>query len=125
MTDEQTEQAVIPAAKDPNRNRLGRFVPGNKAAVGNTGGRARHKEAARFDRAVAEAVTDDELVQIVRRAVLDAMDGDRYAREWLWDRVVGKATTRVESSPENDQFTQLLAVLVQIEGGEGAVEVEG
>jgi len=123
MTDEKQDRAVIPAVRDPNRDKLGRFVPGNKAAVGRAEGSLRRKAAARFDKAVMEGVSDSELVQIIRRAVMDAIDGDRYAREWLWDRAAGRATTRLEVDEENDQFTQLLAVLVQIEGGDGEVEV--
>lgn len=64
------------------RDELGRIVSGSL----NPSGRPK----SRLKEALAKAVTDDDLVAIVNKAVQDARAGDRYAREWLGNYIEGK-----------------------------------
>lgn len=89
--------------------------------TGNAGGRPRNYERRLCD--VVEAMTADDPVidpeialdpdtkklrripayeAIVKRAVLDAVQGDRYARDFIADRLMGKAKVNVDikSAPQ-------------------------
>ena len=68
------------------RDGAGRFAPGNRLAKGNPHARrAQELRAALF-----EAVTPEDLREVVLRMVQDAKDGDHQARKELFDRTLGK-----------------------------------
>lgn len=104
------------AASDPNRDHTGKFVAGNKAAVGNKGGGAPSKEHIRkFNKAIRSEVTDADLEEIVRTAIGQAKEGDRFARQWLWDRVVGKAMQQIAHlDGDETDLTRLLSDLREV-----------
>jgi len=100
------------AQADPNRKPNGQFAPGNKAAVGHDGSNAgapSKEHIRRFNDAIRKGVSNDDLARIVDTAVHQAADGDRFARRWLWDRVVGKPTQSIVQQGEGaSELTQLL-----------------
>jgi hypothetical protein len=67
------------------RDERGRFRAGNELSRGNGGQRDR----SRIRRALAAAVTDEDLSAVVRKAIAQARNGDRHARSWLSDRLAG------------------------------------
>lgn len=57
-------------------------------------------------------IGEDELVAIIRAAVQEAIEGDRWAREWIWDYLAGRPIKRVqqmgdEQSPLQDLMKDL------------------
>lgn len=77
----------------------GRLLPGHgMAGKGNP----HAKQIAQFRAAIYESVTKDDLVAIVRKAVDQAKRGDKAARDFLFDRAIGKATQVVEANVEGN-----------------------
>ena len=68
------------------RNGGGRFTKGNPGGPGNP----HAKQAARFRTMICEAVSDEDLVEIVGMLVKRAKDGDVGAAKELLNRLVGK-----------------------------------
>lgn len=103
------------AQADPNRKPNGQFAPGNKVAVGHDGSNAgapSKEHIRRFNDAIRKGVSDADLAAIVRTAIEQAQEGDRFARRWLWDRVVGKPTQQIIQSRDADsELVQLLQSL--------------
>jgi hypothetical protein len=64
----------------------GRFAPGNKLAQGNPYA----KKAAALKSALFDAVGDKDLAAIVKKTVAQAKKGDRHARDFIFDRLLGK-----------------------------------
>lgn len=110
----ESEQA-IPAVEDPNRDAIGRFVAGNKAARGNKGGRPPRTRDYEIIRQMETQVTAGQIQSIIARAVQDAIDGDRFARRWVWDYLVGRPVT---SAPAPDGKDSPLAQLIEQLTGE-------
>jgi len=75
-----------------DRDSNGRFTKGNKAAVGNRGGRPRRQVEEHYLGALSDSIKDDEWNRIVRKAVSQALQGDRYARDWLANYLIGRPT---------------------------------
>lgn len=75
-----------------DRDSKGRFVRENKAAIGNKGGRPRRAVEERYLSGLTEAISDSEWNRIIRKAVSQALQGDRYAREWLANYLIGRPT---------------------------------
>lgn len=64
--------------------------PNGNFRTGNPGGPGRpFRREARFMHTIAETVTEDRWQKIVTRAVDDAEDGDRHARDWLSKWLLG------------------------------------
>ena len=81
-----------PSAKgDEGRDDKGRFVPGYKGGPGNP--RASHVEAWR--KALVEAVTPEDIADVVRILVVAAKAGKKWAIPELLNRTVGKPTEHV------------------------------
>jgi hypothetical protein len=80
-----------------HRDTNGRF------AVGNSGGPGRPRRAveANYLAALSEAVSVRKWKKIVEKAVKDALAGDRHAREWIGDYVLGK--------PDHEKLLELAA----------------
>jgi hypothetical protein len=77
-------QKAEPTANHDNR---GRFVAGNRAAAGNPV----HKKMAEHRRAILEALTDAEVVAVIRKLYDLAVGGDVAAARTLLDRLAGPA----------------------------------
>jgi len=90
MTQRKRRQRDLPeAVTDGNetaeqRDQKGRFKPGNAAAKGHG------RKSCRYKRLMSSAVTDDDLREIINRAVKDARKGNRHARAFIFDRVQGR-----------------------------------
>lgn len=69
----------------------GRWLPGTS---GNRGGRPPKKREERFVNLIAQAVTDQDVIDILKKAVEQAKEGDRWARRFLWEYAVGKPRVR-------------------------------
>ena len=83
----------VPSANGSNgRNAQGRFVAGNSGGPGNP--HAQRVAAVRA--ALMEAVTDEDLRQIVQALVLKAKGGDTMAAREILDRLLGKAKQEVQ-----------------------------
>jgi hypothetical protein len=69
-----------PPAVDTGRNGKhtgnGRFLPGNRLA-------SRRNSRAAWQQAFNDAFSPEDLRAVVRKAVVQAKHGDRFAREWL------------------------------------------
>jgi hypothetical protein len=83
--------------RNTRRDTNGRF------AAGNCGGPGRPRRAveANYLSALSEAVSVKTWKRIVQKAVKEALAGDRHAREWLGDYLLGK--------PQNDKLLDLVA----------------
>lgn len=58
------------------------------------------RKSEQFRYALYDCVTSEDLRAVALKAVSQAKNGDRYAREWLFNRLLGKATTIIESTSE-------------------------
>ncbi len=76
--------------ENSNHDARGRFTKGNSAGIG------RPKHAKDYMAAVKAAVPTGKWKQIIDQAVIDAIAGDRWARQWLSDYLLGKPTAHVE-----------------------------
>lgn len=77
-------QSVVP----PTRDSEGRFLPGNRASVGNGGGA---KDLARWRRVALESTTDQDMLEIWGSLVMEAKKGEPWAVHEFLDRTMGKA----------------------------------
>ena len=91
----------------------GQFLPGNP---GGPGRRKRQVEA-EYLAAIAQVVTLEEWQAIIARAKVDALLGDRHARAWLGNYLVGRAPEleewdfvgqTVESGPSINEIRKMI-----------------
>ena len=78
------------------RDATGRFVKGWKGGPGNPHAR----QVAAIRSVLMSAVSDDDLVQMVRALVKKAKGGDVLAAREVLDRMLGKAKVAVAIEPE-------------------------
>lgn len=91
-----------------DRNEGGLFAPGNKLGRGRPP-RAVEQE---YINAVIGGVSMAQWKKIVKKAVADAMDGDRHARQWLSDYLIGKPPTILDiRAGEAKLLSQILDIL--------------
>lgn len=90
--DKVTSQNVANVTHDDK----GKFAKGNKGGPGNPYAKKAHE----LKVAAYAAVTGEDMTAIVRKAVEQAKKGDKAAREWVTDRLLGKATQHVEATVE-------------------------
>jgi hypothetical protein len=88
------------ARSDPDRDASGRFVAGNKASKGVTKGKgeyARGKKLAknRYIAQMEQQVTPEDIAGIITKAIAQAKAGDRWARDFVFDYLVGRPVKRV------------------------------
>ena len=69
------------------RNEKGQFVKGSASP---SPGRPKRAIEVAFHDILVEAVTEDLWRGIVRVAIKDALQGDKFAREWISNYVIGK-----------------------------------
>ena len=89
----------------------GRFIRGHKASVGNRGGRPRRSTEEKYLKTLSDSVTLDDWRAIALRAVEQAMAGDKDARAWLGNYLIGKPTEYqvIDADVESDSVSDLLA----------------
>lgn len=75
------------------RDANGRFVKGKS---GNPKGRAPRETEQQYKDAFTAAVSPEEWIQIIEAAKVLALKGDKDARKWLGDYIVGVPTQRTE-----------------------------
>ncbi len=75
-----------------DRDQNGRFVKGNKASPG----RAKRVVEVDFHNILLDNVSAEQWSGIVKRAVTDALAGDKYARQFIADYTIGKAPSILE-----------------------------
>ena len=80
------------------RDANGRFVRGNRCAEGGKGGpgRPKREREERFLEITLAAVTFEDWRKIVKRAVLLAKTGNKDARKFLADYIIGPPVRRTE-----------------------------
>ena len=81
----------------------GKFVKGHAP---NSPGRPPKAREEKYHEIMISAVSFENWEKIIRKAVDQALEGDRYARQWLSDNLIGKPIERHEiSGSEGDSFT--------------------
>ena len=98
----------------------GKFLPGHRASVGNRGGRPRRSTEEKYLRALSDSVSLDDWRAIALRAVEQAMAGDKDARAWLGNYLIGKPTEYqvIDADVESDSVSDLLAEIHSALSGE-------
>lgn len=76
---------------NPIRDQTGKFLPGNPGSPGR--GTKAFEE--RYELAYKQAITEDDVTKIMTVAVAQAREGDRYAREFVFDRLFGPVSNVV------------------------------
>lgn len=92
------------------RDSSGRFVPGNRIATGNP----HAKRVGQLRSLLLDAVTDDDMHDVVTALVNAAKAGELSAIRELLDRLIGKATDGA------DLLERLEALERMVENGSGA-----
>jgi len=114
------EQKEIVASGDVLRDAQGRLLPGSAPLnpTGNVDVRKRHE---RYVELMDKAVTDEDITEIVQRAVTDAKDGNRWARKFIFDYLVGKPTVMPGGPPREAPMIRLLRAWMITEMADGQV----
>lgn len=73
----------------------------------------------RFIDLLREAVTDEEIIGIIRKAVEQAKDGDRWARQFLWSYGVGKPRLMAAETPQEAPVITLMKLWITQQSGTG------
>ena len=113
--EEPQEEPQEEPAKEIARAIDGRWLPG---VSGNRMGRPPKRKEERFVRLIAEEVSDEDVRAIIRRAVEDAKEGNRWARDWLWQYAVGKPKVMPRMGPEEAPVVTLMKLWVAQASGD-------
>ena len=81
------------------RTNKGKFAKGNQCSVGNSGGGNKEKAKA-LKRALIEAVTEKDIIAVLKKMLSQAKKGDAAARKELFDRLWGRAIQEVDLGEE-------------------------
>ena len=81
------------------RNSNGQFKEGNILSRGNSGGGNKEK-AKELKRALIDAVTEKDIIAILKKMLSQAKKGDAAARKELFDRLWGRAIQEVDLGEE-------------------------
>lgn len=81
------------------QNAQGQFTRGNKLSVGNKGGRPKRRKG--YLDILESTCTPAKWRKICERAVADAMKGDKVARRWVSENLVGKPVYRIKEEVDN------------------------
>ena len=80
------------------RDGKGRFVKGNMGGPG----RSKRKTEDKYLKALRDSVTSKEWKAICKQAIKDAKKGDRSARQWLSDYLLGKPVQELRVDARTD-----------------------
>src|ERR1017187_5138258 len=86
----------------------GHFLPGNRRAVG-AGGNPNAKRTSELNRSFMACGTPDIVAELFELQLKAARDGDGHAREWLLNKLTGKAIQAVEVSTGDDRSIKVEA----------------
>lgn len=98
--------------KPVKRDASGRLMKGSAALnpTGNVEVRKRHQH---YLQLMEEAITDQDVIDICKTAVTDAKKGNRFAREFIFQYLVGKPATVRAGTPRNAPILALIQTWVQ------------
>lgn len=104
------------------RGEKGQILPGS-APLNPTGQpevRQRHQH---YLQLMEETITDEEVREIVRRAVADAKDGNRFARDFIFQYLIGKPAVVSGGPPREAPMFRLLQTWLVAELASGKLEI--
>ena len=93
-----------------DRDEHGRFVKGNKVSTGRPRGNPLLMDVQKKE------LTPARWRKIVKKAIEDAIKGDRFARAWLGDYALGKPVQPVETLPKEELSDELQRDLDRVYG---------
>jgi len=79
------------------RGANGQFLPGNKTAIGNKGGRPRRSTEERFLKAFSDSIKVSDIKKMVEIIMVRALCGDVKSARFLMEYAVGKPTLYVNA----------------------------
>lgn len=89
-------ETTVISEKTPARDALGRFLPGNKAALGNSGGRPPADAMERLNIVLA-IIADQDTMQKWAASMRRKLErADPWATEFVFERLLGKVPNRQE-----------------------------
>lgn len=94
------------------RDEKGRFVKGHS---GNAKGRRKRQTEDKYLRALQKCATPKEWNAICKQAVKDAKKGDRSARQWLSDYLLGKPQQFIDLTSGGDKLPGAIIYLPKID----------
>lgn len=96
------------------RDEKGRFVKGHKNSAGNKGGTGRPRRSIeeRYLKALSGSISISDWKEIVKKAVEQAKDGDKFARQWLADYLIGKPTQYVNADISGGLSLELTKITI-------------
>lgn len=104
-----TEPKKKPKKPQPGRTATGQFAKGNQAAKGNP----YTKKAAEMRKALYQAITPDDVREIVETLKVQAKAGDLKAIAILFDRVLGTAQAGIDLLERLEQLETALDAVEQ------------
>lgn len=109
-------------APPPERAPDGRWVGGTPSP--NPTGRPPKIKEERFVNLIKKAVSDEDVIAIIHKAVEQAKDGNRWARSFLWEYAVGRPRQMPGQSPREAPVLTLLKMWTAQKLIGGTEEVE-
>ena len=76
------------------------FQKGNTLGVSNRGGRPKRAVETRYLKALSDAVSPEDWLEIIERAVVQAKDGEWRARAWLSNYLIGTPVQKISAEIE-------------------------
>lgn len=103
-----------------DRDKSGRFAKGNQVGVGS-GGRPRRSVEERYLKALSRTVSMADWKTITIKAIEQAKEGDKAARQWLSDYLIGKPTQYVNAdlTTAGDKFDMRTIIIYESDGDDG------
>ena len=98
-----------------NRDKAGRFTKGHPGNP-NATGRPKRKTEDEYLLALQKCVKPEDWKAICQRAVIDAKKGDRSARQWLSDYLLGKPQQFVDVTSGGEQLPGAIIYLPEVDG---------
>ena len=96
------------------RNEKGQFIKGH---TGNAKGRPKRKTEDKYLKALRDSVTLKDWKAISKKATEQAKRGDRAARQWLSDYLLGKPQQYVDFTSGGDKLPGVMVYLPEIDEG--------
>ena len=89
------------------REENGQFAKGNQVAKNGGGGRPSKAREERYYEIAMKSCTFGDWRAIMKKAVDQALDGDKDARKWLADYLIGPATKRLDVTTGGEKIIWL------------------
>jgi hypothetical protein len=106
-------------SKPVKRDKNGRLMKGSAPLnpTGNVEVRKRHQH---YLQLMEEAISDEDVIAICRTAIEDAKAGNRFARRFIFQYLVGKPATVRSGTPRNAPILALFKTWITNEAKGGA-----